>query len=195
MMSLSLRYHLAALFLILTALPLAAFGQSELLLNPPIQAKTIDQIVSILITFAEAVITPLSALAVMIAAFLYITAGGSEERVTKGHRALTYGVVGIAIVLSARFLKDVVIGVAGGATRAENFAIFLQGVVQAFGTVLMGISVLAVLFAAFLFITGGGNPDKVTAARRTLTFALVGVAVALLAFAVPALVSNVIGKP
>ncbi len=182
-----------AIVIAVFVLPLLAFGQGGY--DSPIQAKTIDQILDVIIKFAVGIITPLSALAVMIAAFLYITAGGSEERVKQGHKALTYGVIGIAIVLSAQFLKDVVIGIAGGATRAENLARFLENVVRAFGAILMGVSVLAVFYSAFLFLTGGGSEEKVETAKRTLTYAIVGVAVALLAFAIPKLVANIIGTP
>ena len=98
-------------------------------------------------------------------------------------------------MLSAQFLKDVVIGIAGGATRAENLARFLENVVRAFGAILMGISVLAVFYSAFLFLTGGGSQEKVETARRVLTYAIVGVAVALLAFAIPALVKLIISVP
>ena len=189
---LSYTFKVAAVVVVF-ALPLLVLGQGGY--DSPIQAKTIDQILDVIIKFAVGIITPLSALAVMVAAFLYITAGGSEERVKQGHKALTYGVIGIAIVLSAQFLKDVVIGIAGGATRAENLARFLENVVRAFGAILMGISVLAVFYSAFLFLTGGGSQEKVETARRVLTYALVGVAVALLAFAIPALVKLIISVP
>lgn len=47
-----------------------------------------------------------------------------------------------------------------------------------------------VLYAAFNYLTSAGNPDKVTLANRTLIFAAVAIAVALLARAVPVIVGN-----
>src|SRR3989344_6665565 len=59
------------------------------------------------------------------------------------------------------------------------------------GTIVMGISVVMIMYAAFLFLTAGGVPDNLTKARNTLIFALVGVAVALLAFVLPNVISAI----
>ncbi len=47
-----------------------------------------------------------------------------------------------------------------------------------------------VLLAAYRYLTAAGDPDKVSAANKTLIFAAVAVAVALLARAVPVIVGN-----
>ncbi|OHA02162.1 MAG: hypothetical protein A3C12_01115 [Candidatus Sungbacteria bacterium RIFCSPHIGHO2_02_FULL_49_20] len=59
------------------------------------------------------------------------------------------------------------------------------------GMIVMGLSVIMIMYAAFLFLTAGGVPDNLTKARNTLIFALAGVAVALLAFVLPTLVSTI----
>lgn len=128
----------------------------------------------------------------MVAAFLYITSGGSEEKITQAKRAITWAVVGLVIVISAQFLQDVVIGVAGGGSRPDDFKKFLNDVIQLLGTILMGLSVLYLLYSAFLFMTAQGEPDKITEARRTLTYALVGIGLALIALSVPELITNIL---
>jgi len=62
-----------------------------------------------------------------------------------------------------------------------------------FGFAILAIAVIMILIAAFNFLTGGGNEEKITAARNYLIYALVGVGVALLAFWLPTVVGNVIG--
>lgn len=67
----------------------------------------------------------------------------------------------------------------------------VQNIANVAGTVIMGLSILMILWSAFQFLTAGANPDNVGKARTTLVFALVGVAVALLAFALPAIVARI----
>ena len=58
------------------------------------------------------------------------------------------------------------------------------------------LSVIAVIFivlAGLQFITGGGNPEAVGEARMKLMYAAVGIAVALLARAVPFVISSILG--
>ncbi|OHA00630.1 MAG: hypothetical protein A3C11_01875 [Candidatus Sungbacteria bacterium RIFCSPHIGHO2_02_FULL_49_12] len=183
----------AGAFILVFFLPLWVVAQGSY--DPPISANTILDVVKVLVKFATDIIIPLSALFIIVAAFLYMTSGGSEQRVSQAHRALTYGVVGLVIVTSAQFLIDFALGIGSGASQASTFAEFLYTLVNAFGTILMAVSVLMVLYSAFLFMTGGGDEKKITLAKRALTFALVGVAVALLAFAIPALVKSILPLP
>jgi hypothetical protein len=46
---------------------------------------------------------------------------------------------------------------------------------------LLLIAVMMILFAAMKFLTAGGNDEAIAGARKSLTYALVGVAVAILA--------------
>ena len=47
--------------------------------------------------------------------------------------------------------------------------------------VLLAVAVLAIIYAGFLFITAQGEGEKVSRARNTLMYAIVGIVVALLA--------------
>ncbi len=50
-----------------------------------------------------------------------------------------------------------------------------------------------IFFAGFKFMTSGGDPKQVEGARKTLTFAIIGLVVILLSFAVINLISQLTG--
>jgi hypothetical protein len=52
------------------------------------------------------------------------------------------------------------------------------------------IATIIVLWAAFLFMTSGGNEARVTMARKTLWYAIIGMAVLLLAKGVTSIIQN-----
>lgn len=61
--------------------------------------------------------------------------------------------------------------------------------------VFYGVMVLAILFmlvAAFTFLTAGGSPEKIATARQMLIYAVIGIAVALLAYAIPFIVGGIL---
>lgn len=68
-------------------------------------------------------------------------------------------------------------------TLIDKIATWLLGI----GTVL---ATIVVLWAAFLFMTSGGNKDRVTQARQTLWYAVIGLTVLLLAKGVTLLIQN-----
>jgi len=58
---------------------------------------------------------------------------------------------------------------------------------------LLFIAVIMGLFGAYNIITAGGNTDKVTTGRNYVMYALIGVAVALLSKAIPAIAKTILG--
>jgi hypothetical protein len=57
--------------------------------------------------------------------------------------------------------------------------------------VIIVISVIMVLVAAYDYVTAGDDTEKTSRGRKRLTYAAVGIAVALLAAGVPAVVSSI----
>lgn len=57
----------------------------------------------------------------------------------------------------------------------------------------MVVSVLMILMGAYNYVTAAGSPEKTMAGRNYIMYAAIGIAVALLAKAVPALVRTIVG--
>jgi hypothetical protein len=51
-------------------------------------------------------------------------------------------------------------------------------------------SIVMVLFGAFKYLTSGGNETKVSEATQTITYAVVGIVVAVIAGGVPAIIGS-----
>lgn len=69
-------------------------------------------------------------------------------------------------------------------TKLKAIMVFVFGIIAA-------ISFLVIVIAGFKYVISIGEPAKITAARKTITYAVVGLAVSLSAIAI---VSFVIGK-
>lgn len=61
------------------------------------------------------------------------------------------------------------------------------------GSLILAISVIIILYAGFKFLTAGDNDEAVTGARKMITWGIVGIIVALVAYSVPFLVQNITG--
>ena len=77
--------------------------------------------------------------------------------------------------------------------RGHQIEIILIRVGDWMFTFLLVVAVIMIVASGFLFITAAGDAEKVKKARNLLIYALVGVAVALLANGLIALVRMVIG--
>lgn len=61
-------------------------------------------------------------------------------------------------------------------------------------TIVLIVAALFIVFAAFTFITAGGDPEKLNTARNQVMYALIGVVVALLAHGLVLLIEKTV-KP
>ena len=58
--------------------------------------------------------------------------------------------------------------------------------------IFMAISVIFILWGAFEFVTGGGDPEKVSSAKKRLLYAAIGIALALVANGVDDILRNIL---
>ncbi|MFH1759395.1 MAG: pilin [Patescibacteria group bacterium] len=69
----------------------------------------------------------------------------------------------------------------------------LNNIIFWFQAIIFVIAVIMVLWAAYLYVTASGNSEKVGQATKTIIYAVIGIAVALLAFGIVPIVSSLLG--
>jgi len=65
----------------------------------PVGTNTFEGLVQNVAKWFYYVMIPVASIVILYAAFLFLTSGGEEEKIKKAKRAITYAVVGIAIIL------------------------------------------------------------------------------------------------
>lgn len=78
--------------------------------------------------------------------------------------------------------------------NATDFGYRLCDIFGAMFVVFIAISAIMGLIGAYLYLTSGGDAEKVTKAHKTLIYTVVGIAVALAARGIPSLVSTLFGS-
>lgn len=58
--------------------------------------------------------------------------------------------------------------------------------------IFVAISVIFIVISAFEFVTAQGDPAKITKARMSLVYAVIGIAIALLAVGIPTVIRNIV---
>ena len=116
-------------------------------------------------------------------------------------RYLLYNLIMKTLLIFGLFIGIVVIGASGAVAKTITIPNPLGSggkdiptLINTIATWLLGIgstiAVIIVIWAAFLFMTSGGNQVKVTTARKTLWYAIIGLAILLLAKGVTSIIQN-----
>jgi phosphoglycerol transferase MdoB-like AlkP superfamily enzyme len=80
-------------------------------------------------------------------------------------------------------------------SNAPNVMEVLNRVADGLFAILLVVTAIAIILAAYYFVTAAGEPDKVKKARDFVIYALVGLLVAFLAKGLVYLVATIVGVP
>ena len=82
-----------------------------------------------------------------------------------------------------------------GPTTVGGLVDVIRGVVRWIYIIFFVVAVMFILFAAFNYLTAGGDSEKVTAAKNQLIYAAIAIAVALLAVGFETIIRNFLTSP
>jgi hypothetical protein len=122
-------------------------------------------------------------------------------------RSLSVAVIAVAVLLSANSLSapvsalsagDQILGGAGQAAgpssaSTSDITVVFTKVVNTILYVLGAIAVIMIVIGGIRYVTSGGDASGVTAAKNTILYAVIGLIVAILAFAIVNFVARSFG--
>lgn len=89
-------------------------------LRNPLNFETIPEVLSRVAGFLFSVAIPIVTIMILYGAFQLLTAGGSDDRVTKGRKTITWAVIGLVVVLVAGGIATLVESILTGAVVNGN---------------------------------------------------------------------------
>jgi hypothetical protein len=124
--------------------------------------------------------------------FLFMTGGSNPSQVEKGRKSVFNAVIGLVIALGAVAVTNFIFGIVGETSTigrvegiARNTDADLVGSILSIVFFLLGtIAVVVIIIAGLSFTTAGGDPSRITKSKNMLTYAIVGLVIAILAFAI-----------
>lgn len=158
-------------------------------------ALLFDQRTQILITFVKYLIGSIAVIAIIRSGFRMITMGEAEDKIALDKKNLMYSIVGLFLIIIADTAISQVIykvdlnkypGVQGAqpAFSAERGVEEIIGFTNFIVSIIGPIGVLALLAGGIMYITAGGQEDKMERAKRLIFAAVIGLVVIYGAFAI-----------
>ena len=77
--------------------------------------------------------------------------------------------------------------------RADSFEAIIDNIIDFIFTIAIVAAPLMIVWAAFLFVTSGGNAEQVNQAKRIIIYTLIGLAIILLARGLIAMIKEILG--
>lgn len=109
-------------------------------------------------------------------------------KITKILVVLLVGVV-LPVLASAQFIDPNV----GGVPKVGSLQDIISAIENAAAMIFGAIAVIAFITAGILFLTAGGQPEKIAAARSAFIWGIAGVVVGIIAFSIIKIVGSFLG--
>jgi len=119
---------------------------------------------------------PLALLAIIIGGLQIVTAAGNESKVGAGKKTITLALIGLAVILSANEIVQLVAKMAGGGqvNSVESAKTLFSGIINIILTQAGIVGVLFVVYGGMMIITAFGNESKITNGKKVIQWALIG---------------------
>lgn len=149
------------------------------------EVSTFGELISLIWAYGSNVIIALALFFIVLGAFFYIASAGNEEKIGQGKEMIFGSITAIIIVMLSGILIRTLHKPAEGTTGAlseipnviGNATNILIGIIGAF-------TMLMLIYAGFLYLTGKGEEGKIEKAQRAVTYAIYGLIIGVLAYAI-----------
>lgn len=78
--------------------------------------------------------------------------------------------------------------------KASNFAEFLRDILEIVVQIGVPVVVLGIIYSGFLFVTAQGNDSKLTEAKKTFVYTLIGAGIVLGAFVIATAIQGTVNQ-
>lgn len=158
-------------------------------------ATVFDQRTEIVVTFIKYFVGAIAVLTIISSGFRMITMGGSEEKIAIDKKRLLYGAIGLGLIIVADTAINQVLykvdlsqypGIEGvqPAFSAEQGVREIVGFTNFVVSIVGPVAVLALLAGGVMYITAGGQEDRMERAKRLIFAAMLGLIIIYGAFAI-----------
>ena len=160
--------------------PSAQYGNT-VTFPSPIDDETVDDLVASIADWLTGIVAGIAVIMIMVGGFMYVTSMGDPTKAKKGIEYIRNSVIGLAIILGANIIIDEIRYLTGAEGAGGGFSVFANTFIGWFLTIIVGVSVLMIIYAGYLFLTGGGGEEKkIAQAKSIIKYTVVGIIVAIL---------------
>ena len=158
------------------------------------EAENFGELVSLIWEWGAKVILSLSVLTLIVAGFIYMSAGGEEEKVSQAKEVGTGAIIAATIVLFSgvlqTFIKKPLEGIEPGEAELTGFPQVIETTSNLLLTFVGGFAVLILVFNGIQYMFAKGDPEKLNKAKNQSKYAIIGLIFAVLAYFIIGFVIN-----
>jgi len=147
----------------------------------PIEPTTLPELIKMISSWLSGIVGAVAVLMIMVGGFQYVISTGDPAKTKAAINYIKYAVIGLVIIFGANIIISEINSLLYGSGTGSSFFDFTNRAIPWMFGIIVGVSVLSIIYAGYLFMIGGDDPTKVKQAQSIIKFTVVGLVVASLA--------------
>ena len=178
----------------------------------PAKAKTIQEVINNILNFMTVIAIPLAVTFLIISGLKFFMAQGNEAKISSAKKTFLWTIVGIIILVGMKVISATITkffetkgwSLVKKACAASNVPVwhvqnltpyntptdFINAIASFLLTIAMPLVTVAIIWAGIQFFFAQGNEAKISRAKNTLKWAVLGLAVVIGAYAIVATIKQ-----
>lgn len=161
----------------LLLLPLVSFAQVGI--TNPIKFDTFPQLFASITSAISLLIGGLGTVMIIIAGILYLLSAGNQNMLSQAKSTLLYAILGMLVGFGANSIIGTITKIKD--PGANTPLLIIGRITTELGYIITGLSVVMVIISGIYFLFSFGSPDKMKLAKQSLTYAIMGIIIGILA--------------
>lgn len=159
----------------------------------PIAPTTIEGVLGSIMAYLQGIAGTIAVIFIIIGGIMYMISGGDKDMVERAKKTLIFAIVGLAIVLAAPLFYTEVKAVLSGNSPGSALQALLLNILKLLLAIVGFLAIISMVVGAIWMLTAVGDDDRYELGKKTATYSIIGLVVALAALIIATQVKNLIG--
>lgn len=159
----------------------------------PISPTTIEGVLTNIMTYLQGIAGTIAVIFIIIGGIMYMVSGGSKETAERAKKTLIFAIAGLAIVLVAPYLYTEIKALLGGSSAGSTLTTILTNILKLLLSIVGFLAIITMVVGGIWMLTAVGDDERYELGKKTATYSIVGLVVALSALMIATQVKNIIG--
>jgi hypothetical protein len=160
----------------------------------PIGNDTIEGVLASIMSYLQGIAGAIAVIFIIIGGIMYMLSGGSKEMTERAKKTVIYAMVGLAIVLAAPLFYQEIKAVLSGNNPGSALQSLLSNVLKLLLSIVGFIAIITMVVGAIWMLTAVGDDDRYELGKKTATYSILGLVIAVASLIIATQVSNLIGS-
>ena len=145
----------------------------------PITPSTIEAVLTNIMSYLRTIAGTIAVIFIIIGGIMYMMSIGNKEMIERAKKTLIFAIAGLAIVVAAPLFYQEIKAIFGGGSPGSALQQVLANVLKLLLSIVGFLAIISMIIGSIWMFTAVGDDEKYKLGRKTATYSIIGLVIAV----------------